>query len=381
MRFKYVCRKLHKWLGWTSGTVVFVICITGCLYVFKDEIEDLSQPWRFVTPQDSPYMLPSQILEGADRESGKRQPYAITYGEPQDALTVDYLMEDLGALTFYLNPYTGRVIKSIRKHPGDFDFFRFVLDGHKRLWLPSRIGKQLVGWSVLAFVIILITGLVLWYPRHWNKKSCKRLLLIRWKLGAKRLNFDLHNVTGGYFALLLLLLSFTGLIWNMNWFSKSVYRLTGGKELKPYVLPQSGNTPADSVATFPLDRLFIRLKQEEPEAKEFYIVIPQKPEDVCRVSIVHKRGSYYHTDNRFFDRFTLKELSGQGPYAGKYREASVPDKIRRMNLELHDGRIAGLPGKIVVFLAALAGASLFITGLIMKFKKQKRRRKLLQKRV
>lgn len=372
MRFKHVCRELHKWLGVVSGVVVFIVCVTGCLYVFKDEIEEMAEPWRFVVPREAPVLMPSRVLEVANKEAESNSPSAITYGEAHDALVVDYYGKSYRVSKVYIDPYTGAVIKSICRNPGDFDFFRFILNGHRQLWLPAWIGKRLVGWSVLVFVIILITGIVLWFPKRWNKKSCERLFLITWSAGKKRLNFDLHKVLGGYFALILLLLSLTGMVWNMEWFGKSVYRLTGGKELKPYVLPLSDTAAVNLSAYFPVDKLFIRLKQEEPAVKEFYMVIPQKPEDVCRVSIVHKRNSYYRTDNRFFDQYSLEELTGQGPYAGKYKEASAADKIRRMNLELHDGRIAGLPGKIIVFLAALAGASLPVTGWIIWGRKRKK---------
>ena len=50
--FRKACAKLHLWLGLLSGIVVFIVCITGCLYAFKDEITDAMQPWRFVDPQE-----------------------------------------------------------------------------------------------------------------------------------------------------------------------------------------------------------------------------------------------------------------------------------------------------------------------------------------
>ena len=56
---------------------------------------------------------------------------------------------------------------------------------------------------------------------------------------------------------------------------------------------------------------------------------------------------------------------------GKYTEVSAADKFRRMNLDIHDGRILGIWGKIIVFIASLTGASLPITGVIMWIRKRK----------
>ncbi len=405
--FRKVCIKLHLWLGLLSSAVVFMVCITGCLYVFKDEITDATQPWRFVDPElqmesrsvahskPHPVELPSVILKAAGAELPGKQPTAITYGEAFDAVSVDYYVPGEGMSTVYVNPYSGEVVKTVTKRQNDFDFFRFVLDGHRTLWLPREIGKPIVGYGVLVFLITLVTGLVLWWPRHWNRKTVRRLFTVQRRAPFARLNFDLHNVLGGYAAVILITLSFTGLIFGLGWFSKAVYSVTsGGKELVPYTLPQSDTLQLVSrFAGMPdslclssanvtdqlrlrsdsaLDSLYLRLRSEEPRAKTFYFALPQSADGVFRVSVVHRRGSYYQTDNLFFDQYTLRPLQGSGPYAGKYTEASPADKFRRMNLEIHDGRILGLPGKILAFLGSLIGASLPVTGFIIWYRKKRK---------
>lgn len=441
MAWKRICRRLHTWLGLVSGGVVVVVCLTGALYAWKDEIEAATQPWRFVQPrkeatlpqpfvqpQKEATLPPSEILRRVEPLGGGLQPFALTYGEAADAIRVDLAGPEGEQAIVWLHPADGHLLKIIRKEAGDFDFFRFVLDGHRRLWLPPAVGKPLVGSCVLLFLLVLLTGLVVWWPKVWTRDRLRRLFRIERDGGRRRLLFDLHVVLGMYAALVLILLAATGLVWSFEWYSRGVYRLTGGKELKAYKLPVSDTTavkrasgpPADELrggqangptigpvtaraqnltcsqtdsrphtltgsspdsrplslpAAFPADCLYHRLRAEEPEATGFYIVMPRRPEDVCRVSIVHRRGSYYQTDNRFFDRYSLNELSGEGPYAGRYRTAPLPDRIRRMNLELHDGRIAGRPGKLIVCLAALVGASLPVTGYLIWWNKRKGKRR------
>lgn len=363
--------KLHLWLGLASGIVVFIVCVTGCLYVFKDEINEATQSWRFVIPSSTSVLPPSQVVAIADSIMGGASPTAITYGEGYDAVFVDYFQPGIGMSTVYLNPYNGDVLKTVVNRVGDFDFFRFVLDGHRTLWLPRAIGSPIVGYSVLLFLVTLVTGIVLWWPRNWTWKSLRSRLTFRKKLTFVKLNFDLHFVAGGYAGLLLIVLCFTGLIFSLNWFSKAVYAVTsGGEELKPYTLPASDTLQIICSSAEPLDRLYNQLRQEEPEATTFYFALPALADECIRVSIVHKRGSYYQTDNLFFDRYSLAPLLGSGPYAGKYTEASPADKFRRMNLEIHDGRIFGLPGKILMFLASLVGASLPVTGFVIWWRKR-----------
>lgn len=367
---KKIARKIHLCVGMVSAVPVFIVCLTGALYVFKDEAEDLAQPWRFTEPSAAPVLLPSTVMKQAEKAIEGGTVHALTYGEPADALRVDGTDSQGNFFSLWLNPYDGTVQKAVRADERSFDFFRFLMDGHRRLWLPRAIGRPVVGTCVLLFALALVTGLALWWPRSWNRQAFRRLFGVKRKAGSRRLVFDLHQVVGMYAALVLLLLAGTGLVWSFEWYSKGLYRLTGGKELKPYKLPQSKLPAPAGNASFPVDELYRRVRAASPEAKEFYFVIPREPGDVCRVSVVHRRDSYYRTDNLFFDRYTLEELPGEGPYAGRYREASFPDRIRRMNLEIHDGRIGGLPGKILVFLAALTGASLPVTGWILWARKR-----------
>ena len=369
---KKIARKLHLWLGLFSAIPVCIVCLTGSLYVFKNEIEDIAEPWRFVKISSGPAIHPSEAITLVNQTLPGFTVGALTYGEPTDALRVDCSGKENVFASVWLNPYTGEVQKIV--HPGDdtSGFFRFLLDGHRRLWLPVEIGRPIVGSCALLFAVALLTGIILWWPKIWTRNAFRRLFRVKWDAGKRRLTFDLHNVIGFYFAFILLTMAGTGLVWSFRWYSEGLYKLTGGKELKAYKLPNS-NPPLTSSEVFPVDKLYAHLRKAEPEAKEFYIVIPQKETDVCRVSIVHKRDSYYRTDNLFFDRYTLAELKGEGPYAGRYREASAPDRLRRMNLEIHDGRIAGLPGKVLVFLAGLVGASLPVTGWMMWWRKRSAR--------
>lgn len=374
--FRKVCFKLHLWLGLLSGIIVFIICITGCMYAFKDEINDMTQPWKFISPQDKAILLPTEVLEIANRQISNTKPTAITYGEPFDAVFVDYYDPKTGMSTVYIDQYEGRALKTVVKRADDFDFFRFVLSGHRNLWLPVPIGKPVVGVAVLLFVIILITGIVLWWPKKWNKKTVRRNFTLRRKVTLSRISFDLHNVLGGYSFIFLLILCLTGLIWSFEWYSKSVYYITsGGKELKPYTLPLSDTVSINNSIARPLDKLYTQLRKDEPEATTFYFALPQKNDGVIRVSVVRERGSYYKTDNLFFDQYSLKPLEGTGPYAGKYTEVSAADKFRRMNLDIHDGRILGIWGKCMVFLAGLTGASLPVTGFIIWYRRNKKKQK------
>lgn len=58
MKFKKTVGVVHLWLGLSSGIIVFIVAITGCLYAFQEEIQNLTEDYRFVTEQQSQFLPP-----------------------------------------------------------------------------------------------------------------------------------------------------------------------------------------------------------------------------------------------------------------------------------------------------------------------------------
>src|SRR5690606_7812978 len=116
----------------------------------------------------------------------------------------------------YLNPYSGELLKYKDMNR---DFFRIVLDGHFYLWLPHKIGQPVVASATLIFVIMMISGVILWWPS--SKKTTKQRFKIKWNARWRRRNFDLHTVLGFYMTWVAVFLAFTGLVWGFQWFANS----------------------------------------------------------------------------------------------------------------------------------------------------------------
>lgn len=274
----------------------------------------------------------------------------------------------------YMNPYTGEVlnIKSVSRSESP-DFFRFILNGHRALWLPYDIGRPIVGVAVLIFVFLLISGIVLWWPTKWIKSIRDKSFKIKFSASFKRLNYDLHNVLGFYSMIFLLFISMTGLVWSFGWWSKSLYWVTsGGKPLtENRESPKSDTTNIKAFNVTTVDQVLLDLKKQNPQAAGIMVSIPAKPADAIGAFVYKQKNMFYNMDRYSFDQQTLKEISIKTPFSGKYIEANIPDKIRRMNYDIHVGSVLGLTGKFLAFFASLISASLPITGFIIWWGKQK----------
>jgi len=381
MTFKKINAFLHLWLGLGSGLIVFIVSITGCIYVFENEIRGLYEPWKFVEKQDQAFLKPTQLISGASAELAGLPVNSIRYGLKDESAEVSNFNRKAGISTIvYLNPYTAKIIHTEKKsRKSNSDFFRFILNGHRGLWLPREIGKQVVGAGVLTFVFLLISGMIMWWPKKWIKSIRDKSFKIKWNASFKRKNYDLHNVLGFYVMIFLLLISMTGLVYSYTWYSKSLYWVTsGGKQMKPFKRTLSDSTSTLTYRQANIDKLYSKIIATD-KAEGMFISVPVKAADAISFTVYLKAGTLYKQNNYIFDQFTLKPVTDGSPFSGKYQDASFADKLRRMNYDLHIGAIFGIPSKIVAFLASLISASLPVTGFIIwygkKFKKKKKDKK------
>jgi uncharacterized iron-regulated membrane protein len=366
---------LHLWLGLVSGLIVFVVSITGAIYTFQKEIKDLTERWRFVDVRNQPFVPPSALLAEAQKHFPAKKPTGITYAPANQAAAVGFEDRSNGKRSFsvvFLNPYDAGFLK--KKTLGEeFDFFDFILDGHRHLWLPRKPGGLVVGIAVLIFVVLLFTGLVMWWPKKWKRKHLKQAFKVKIDARPKRLNYDLHNVLGFYSLLVALVIAITGLVWSFDWVKDGVYWLSSaGKAKAEYPHPHSDST---LVAQYPktaglsnLDQAWQQVMAEIGTVKGGMYVSPrlEGAADPIEVVVFKDYGNFYNRNEYLFDRYTLKPLRMPDD---QFATAAFADQLSLMNYDLHTGAVLGLLGKILVFLAGLICASLPVTGFIVWWNK------------
>ncbi|PHR94864.1 MAG: sulfite reductase [Leeuwenhoekiella sp.] len=374
MTFKKFIFQLHKILGLITGIVVFIVAVTGCCWVFRDEVESLYDDYKTVAPQDRAMITPTMIKTEASAIFPENTIHGVVFGKADEAIEVIFYDGDPEFYqSIFLNPYSGEVLK-IKDHLSGF--FAFILKGHMRLWFPKGIGEHVVSTSILLFILIIISGFILWLPK--KRKNLKQRLKFDWKKTTrwKRKNFDLHTVVGFYICTFALVLAFTGCVVSYNWLKYVVYKTAGGDKVAAFIIPKNQEPNRVSENTFaPIDTLMVKLKRESPEAKAYELHYPNTPDESIYVEITNSKGVYYNNDYRFFDQNTLEELETPGVY-GKYEDAEFAEKLLRMNYDIHVGAIGGIAGKIIAFLASLITASLPVTGVLLwygrKYKKKRR---------
>ncbi len=356
--------QIHKILGLITGLVLFIVSITGCFWVFKEEIEDLDNNYKLVEVRLENFITASKVKQIAEETVPNKTIYGIVYGKPNEALEVIFYQSEpeLFYQSLFLNPYTGSVLKIIDRESG---FFYFMLKGHLRLWLPKAVGSKVVSYSILLFFVLIISGLILWLPK--NYKNWKQRLKLDWnpKTRWKRKNFDLHTVVGFYISSLGLIFVFTGCVMAFNWFHFITYKVSGGDKESQFIIPKSKNILLNKDKEGPAyDQLMPKLLRTYPRANSFEFHYPKTDSTSILVEVENSKGLHYNIDYLFFDQNTLQEIETTSIY-GKYKNAQFADKVIRMNYDIHIGTIGGIIGKIIAFLASLICASLPVSGLLL----------------
>ncbi|MDR7129534.1 putative iron-regulated membrane protein [Algoriphagus sp. 4150] len=378
--FKKYLRIAHLWLGLASGLVVFILGVTGCLYVFEEELRPIiyADHYRVQETKKEP-LLVSDLLKTAESALGNKAPVSsiVVYNSKDRSYMfrsfADKPVENKlwywegieDRQDAFVDPYTGEVLKIKNS---EFEFFRVVMWFHWSLLLKTEIGQPIVGIATIVFVISLITGLVLWWPK--NKSAAKQRFWFRWKAGTKwkRKNYDLHNILGYYMMVFALIISLTGLVWAFDWFENSVSWIANGGRTIESVEEIISSDTANFTSNRPVDLVFEQTQKLYPNAVRYLISLPK---DSLSAQAVHiKFSSRFDDTTIYFDRYTGEQLKTIG-----WNDKNNGEKMNFLNYDIHLGSILGFPGKVLAFLASLVSASLPVTGFLIWWGRKKKVKK------
>lgn len=366
--FKYWIGKLHLILGLASGLIVFIVSITGCIFVFQDEIKDAIHDYRKVAVENKPFLQPSELKAKALTVYPRAAVNRIVLFDKGRPATV-LLKQDKDFFFVYLNPYSGQVLhhENLRS-----DFFIIIQYLHMYLLLPKPIGQPIVDVAVIIFVVMLITGIILWWPK--NRQERKQSFRIRFNARWRRVNYDLHRIPGFYACIIALIIAITGLSMSYDWVKDALYKTVNLGKAYPDENRKAPLSDTTAIAGLPLDSLinkaYVQSMQASPNSQMAIVFMPAKKEAAINVTTYAKQLRFYERCEFTFDQYTGK-LIRKKPHAAK----SAGAKLNAMNYDLHTGQVLGFAGKLIAFLASLVAASLPITGFLLWRGRVKKKKK------
>ncbi len=381
-------RKIHLWLSVPFGIIITLICFSGAMLIFEPEItrsiksdvyyvqsvksepipmEELMETVKATLP-DSVSISGVTVFDDATRT------YQVNLSKPRRA-------------SLFIDQYSGNITgryERIGFFSTMFKLHRWLLDSANPHGDGVKVGKTLVGISTLVFVIALISGIVIWWPRA--RKNLKKSLSISFSKGLKGFWKGFH-VAGGMYALIFVLaMSLTGLTWSFNWYRSAFYAVCGvehtprnfgesahsdknrgertnesgnhrGGEWQHHGgegRPHGGHHHEGGRRRSEFGRwqqVYDELKAQNPDAPQ--ITISSGKASVTLGTTGNGRAS---------DRYEYNKRSGELTPTTKYADTNEADKLRGWIYSIHTGSLGGIVTRILWLLGALLGASLPLTG-------------------
>ncbi len=388
-KLKKIFGKLHLWFGLIIGLIIFIVSITGALYVFKDEFENIARKdviYHQEKDIEHKNVIPIRQLEKLVDEQTKEK-YPIHWVNIPLDKNMSYMFywyeHDVNAWNYfdefpiykqaYVNPYTGKVLRVYEEKNGFFNIVKMI---HWSFLLKQSWGSYVVGIPVIIFIFMLISGIVLWWPK--NKAAKKQRFWFRWKniKNWKRKNYDLHNILGFYSSIFALIFSITGLFYAFFFVQAAIYVIfSGGNTTYPDFSHIKTTAPIELRTESTLDKVIETVKTRYPNSYGFSIDLGHEHMDDhehpnFEVYVAHKKQVYYSSSSLIFDENSGKLLHTHDP-----KDKNFGEKVVGANYDIHVGSILGLPTKILAFIVSLICASLPVTGFMIWWGRRKKTKK------
>lgn len=364
-------RTLHLWLSIPAGIIIFVVCLSGTILVFQDEIQEMANPNLYFNATEKHKPLPLEVLIPKVNEQLKdnqvKDVRIFSDGHRNFAMG----LADGFRKTAYVNPYTAEItgIYSFRESP-----FYWIMSLHRWLLDDTRTwGKYAVGIATLFFIVILISGVIIWFPKKWKKQR----FVVETKKGRKRLLYDLHSVLGSYAFLILFISAITGPMWTFDWYRNGIYKILGTESQKQGERERNAKNNDANGRNHEQDKK--QQDEQKPDFAQWQKVVKQlQTENTQNEYIFVQNGSaQVHQQSaptsRASDKYDFENETGKITSVMQYKDQAYTSKIPAWQRDLHMGAYWGIWSKILTFIAGLIGTSLPLTGYYMWWKKRKKK--------
>jgi uncharacterized iron-regulated membrane protein len=403
MKLRPILFWTHLAAGVVAGVVILIMSVTGTLLAFQQSVLKMIEgPQRFVeVPADAARLDVDTLLARVRAGVPGAEPTTLTL-DSDPRVTAAAALGQRG--TAFVNPYTGEVLGfgSARARA----FYRSVTSWHRYLSVEGEnraTARAITGACNAAFLVLAISGLILWWPKQFIARYVTPVIFFRRGLRGKARDFNWHNVIGFWCAPVLIVLTATGMVISYSWASNLIYTLTGSP--RPVVAGRGGGSgggaaeegggrggrggrgagrgsvearaesaprpsaeaapDAAPVALATFQSLFERAERQVPTWRTMIIRLPQRAGGPVAFSMSDR--DYWNSFAR--STLTLDGRTGADVRWEPYTTTSLGQKVRGWMRFAHTGELGGLAGEGVAGAASLGGGFLVYTGFALALRR------------
>lgn len=380
-RIRIIFKTLHLYIALIFGIIFVLLGLTGSVITWLPELDralnptlliassvndgsELSEAYR-ASPQqvqqvidqlsqNPVYGRPTQLVLPETAANVYVASYKIPATKDQSALfslnVSRQVMIDPNTLQITGEREWGKIgLSNTQLMPTIFYLHRYLLLG--------VVGKIVSGVTACAFLIMSITGLILWFPRA-RLSALRAAFRIHYAGSMARLQFSTHKVLGFFAAPILIVLAFSGLYFNQpDWalpVVKSVMTVSKNDRVT--------NQPTVDGTMLTVAEAMQHAQALYPTARLSRITLPKNPSDPYEI---RARQPTEIQENDGATRIKIDAYSGQVLQVRDPLKGASGDVFLSWMFPLHSGEAFGLLGRIFISLFGLMPLFFAITGWLM----------------
>jgi uncharacterized iron-regulated membrane protein len=379
---------LHLAAGSVAGIVILIMSVTGVLLAYERQITNWANRDYRSRPgvAGQARLSMDDLLEKVGASALMAPSAVVVRSDPAAPVQLSFGRER----TLFVNAYSGAVLGEAA--PGLHAFFSKVEDVHRYLGTSAGgrpAGRAVTGACNLAFLLLVASGPLLWWPKDWDWKNLRKIILFGGDLSGRARDWNWHNVIGVWCFMPLLLVVLSGVVMSYPWANNLLYRMTGnepppppnqavgrpGREANPG-RPQRLE-PGDGAAKPVLEPAFARAEQQVSGWQSVTLRLSSSGDAPLVFAIDTSHGG--RPDKRA--QLTLDPESGQVLRWEQFSSYNLGRRLRTWGRFMHTGEAGGVFGQTIAATASAGAAVLVWTGLALALRRCNRWRKRFRPQV
>jgi uncharacterized iron-regulated membrane protein len=367
----------HLIAGVTAGIIILIMSVSGVLLTYERQMianADLRAVGAAVAGAGSRRSI-AELIDAAKGALPEATPTSVRFSR-DPALPVQVTFGRDG--TVFVNPSNAAVLG--RGDGATRDVFSSITAWHR--WLGASgegrdTARAITGAANLAFLVLVLTGVVLWFPRRWTRVQFRAIGWFRGELRGKARDFNWHTVLGIWSFVPLVVIVASGVVISYRWAGDLVYRAAG--DVPPAATPrppaparasadaggEGRRAQAASSAFQHLDRLYVQAATRVADWRTLAVALPASAD--APVSFTIDRGTGGQPQHRA--TLTLDPATGAQVAWAPFDSLSPGRRARSFMRFAHTGEYYGLFGQTLAGLVTLATTVLVWTGIALAWRR------------
>ena len=387
--YRFIWR-LHMWAGLFVIPFILILSITGSIFLFKPQLDRWQESdWRGLSltqtvSSDTQLATAMAAVPGATFHN-----YRLPQASNDAAVIHVGLADGKGMRDIYVAP-SGELLAIVDPEA----MISATIRRFHGTLLMGKFGSTLVEIAATLAIIMILTGLFLWWPRkNGASRPSSGRFWPRLKGGVRQFWRDLHAVTGFWVAGLALVLLFSGLPWTDNWGAviKSVRSEMGWVDSKPQ--DWAGGDDAsdglhqghDHLAMLDAQQQNDSLPTTENGVTLSDIVRLAYKEDMAFPALVQPpgapsrfgppNGNVWKLTSEAQNRPLIRNIlydpqSGEVVSRTGFADKHIADRIISYGIAWHEGQLFGWINQLIGLLTAIGLMTIAVSGIRMWWKKR-----------